>query len=225
MVNKEDTVDFIAKVGTQVQEGDTLFTYQIASDDETSNDILAKLKIDGDEVNDLGKVKIKSKVTGVLQGIKIYRTNELEELSPTLRKTVEEYESKINKTKKHLEKMNISTKEYDSTGKLPTTGKLKHAEDKVRIEFYVKYEDTMGVGDKLVYYSALKGVVKSIFPKGKEPVSEYRKNEKVHSLLAVHSVNGRMVASVPLMAAANKVLVELSRHVKDIMGIPWDPEL
>ena len=83
----------------------------------------------------------------------------------------------------------------------------------------------MGVGDKLVYYSALKGVVKSIFPKGKEPVSEYRKNEKVHSLLAVHSVNGRMVASVLLMAAANKVLVELSRHVKDIMGIPWDPEL
>ena len=224
-LNKEDIVDFIAKVGTPVQEGDTLFTYQIASDDETSNDILAKLKIDGEEVNDLGKIKIKSKVTGVLQGIKIYRTNELEELSPSLRKTVSDYEANINKTKKRLEKLNISTKEYDSTGKLPTTGKLKHAEDKVLIEFYIKYEDTMGVGDKLVYYSALKGVVKSIFPKGKEPVSEYRKDEKVHTLLATHSVNGRMVGSVLIMAAMNKVLIELSRHVKDIMGIPWDPEL
>ena len=121
--------------------------------------------------------------------------------------------------------MNISTKEYDSTGKLPATGKLKHAEDKVLIEFYVKYDDTMGVGDKLVYYSALKGVVKSIFPKGKEPVSEYRRDEKVHTLLATHSINGRMVGSVLIMAAMNKVLIELSRHVKDIMGIPWDPEL
>lgn len=224
-LNKEDIVDFIAKVGTPVQEGDTLFTYQIASEDETSNDILAKLKLDGDEAGDLGKIKVKSKVTGVLQGIKIYRTNELEELSPTLRKTVEDYESSINKTKKRLEKLNISTKEYDSTGKLPATGKLKHAEDKVLIEFYVKYDDTMGVGDKLVYYSALKGVVKSIFPKGKEPVSEYRRDEKVHTLLATHSINGRMVGSVLIMAAMNKVLIELSRHVKDIMGIPWDPEL
>jgi len=51
------------------------------------------------------------------------------------------------------------------------------------------------------------------------------KDEKVHTLLATHSINGRMVGSVLIMAAMNKVLIELSRHVKDIMGIPWDPEL
>ena len=83
----------------------------------------------------------------------------------------------------------------------------------------------MSVGDKLVYFSALKGVVKEIFPKGEEPTSEYRPEEKIHSFLPVGSVNARMVSSVLIVGGINKVLIELDRHVKDIMGVKWDPNI
>ena len=99
------------------------------------------------------------------------------------------------------------------------TGKLKNAEDGVLIEFYLRYEDKMSVGDKLIYYSALKGVIKDIFPEGKEPSSSFRPDEKIHSLLAVGSVNGRMVTSILLNGGINKYLIELSRKCKEIAGM------
>ena len=103
--------------------------------------------------------------------------------------------------------------------KLPPTGKLKNAENGVLIEFYLRYEDKMSVGDKLIYYSALKGVIKDIFPEGKEPQVQFRPDEKIHSLLAVGSVNGRMVTSILINGGINKYLIELSRKCKEIAGM------
>ena len=89
----------------------------------------------------------------------------------------------------------------------------------------MKYEDRMSVGDKLIYMSALKGTVKDIFPEGDEPRSKYRPNEKIHSMLAIGSVNGRMVCSVLITAGIYKAMVELSRKTKDILGIPYNDNL
>ena len=77
--------------------------------------------------------------------------------------------------------------------------------------------------DKVVAQSANKGVVKNIFPEGKEPFSEYRPNENIHALFAARSFNARMVTSVWTSGAINKCLVELDRQVKEIMGIDWVP--
>ena len=79
--------------------------------------------------------------------------------------------------------------------------------------------------DKLIYYSALKGVVKDIFPEGKEPTSEFRPDEKLHSLLSIGSVNGRMTCAILINSVINKGLIELSRKVKDILDIPYDINL
>ena len=82
----------------------------------------------------------------------------------------------------------------------------------------------MSVGDKLIYYSAVKGVVKDIFPKGDEPYSDFRKNEKMDSLVSLGGINARMVTSVIKVGSLNKLLVELTRSCKDILDIPYKIE-
>lgn len=79
--------------------------------------------------------------------------------------------------------------------------------------------------DKLVYDRALKGVVKDIFPEGKEPSSEFRPDERIDAFLSVGSINGRMVGSILTIGPLNKLMIELGRSVKDIMGIPYDMEI
>ena len=219
------------EIGKPLHEGEVIMSYRAALEDQDATDIINKMvsKSAGNEskelMDEIGKIKVKSKVTGKLQDIKIYSTIPTSEMSKSLAAFVNKYNAPIDKMKSKLSKLGIDGSQYGTSGVLPAVGKLKHAEGKVLVEFYIKYYDKMSVGDKLVYFSALKGVVKEIFPEGKEPYSEYRPEEKVHSFLPVGSVNARMVTSVLTLGAINKVLIELDRHVKDIMGVKWDPNL
>ena len=79
----------------------------------------------------------------------------------------------------------------------------------------------MSVGDKTVMNSALKSVMKDIFPAGKEPTSEYRPDAPIEAFLAMSSVNKRMVTSVFRNGLINKVMIELDRQVKEMNGIKW----
>lgn len=219
------------EIGKPLHEGEVIMSYRAALEDQDATDIINKMvsKNTGNDskelMDEIGKIKVKSKVTGKLQDIKIYSTIPTSEMSKSLAAFVNKYNAPIDKMKSKLSKLGIDASQYGTSGVLPAVGKLKHAEGKVLVEFYIKYYDKMSVGDKLVYFSALKGVVKEIFPEGKEPYSEYRPEEKVHSFLPVGSVNARMVTSVLTLGAINKVLIELDRHVKDIMGVKWDPNL
>lgn len=219
------------EIGKPLHEGEVIMSYRAALEDQDATDIINKMvsKNAGSEskelMDEIGKIKVKSKVTGKLQDIRIYSTIPTSEMSKSLAAFVNKYNAPIDKMKSKLSKLCIDASQYGTSGVLPAVGKLKHAEGKVLVEFYIKYYDKMSVGDKLVYFSALKGVVKEIFPEGKEPYSEYRPEEKVHSFLPVGSVNARMVTSVLTLGAINKVLIELDRHVKDIMGVKWDPNL
>ena len=216
----------MVKKGQAIKEGDPLLIIQNTYDEDDANTLLKNLVGDENDITELGRRPIRSKVTGIVQDIVISRTVEKDELSDSLKKIVTDYEKNINQKKKVMKQYNIHKEtELPSTEKLPATGKLKNSDDGVLIEFYLKYEDKMGVGDKLVYYSALKGVVKDIFPEGKEPTSSFRPNEKIHSLLSVASVNGRMTCAILINSVINKGLIELSRKVKDILDIPYDENL
>lgn len=217
------------EVGKQLHEGEVIMSYRAALEDQDATDIINKMvqKNAGSDskelMDEIGKIKVKSKVTGKLQDIKVYSTIPTSEMSKSLASFVNKYNGPVDKMKSKLGKLDIDGSQYGTSGVLPPVGKLKHCEGKVLVEFYIKYYDKMSVGDKLVYFSALKGVVKEIFPEGKEPYSEYRPDEKVHSFLPVGSINARMVTSVLTHGSINKVLIELDRHVKDIMGVKWDP--
>ena len=213
----------LVKVGDHVEEGDPLMVFQDAFDEKEANELLAALSTDNDYLSDLGRKQIHSKVTGIVQDIKVYRTCEIDQLSPTLQKVCKQYDAKINKLKSVMKKYKID-KEYtlESTGKLPMEGKLKATEG-VKIEFYIKVYDKFGIGDKLVFAQALKGVNSYIVPKGEEAYTDYRSDEHINAFLTVDGVMARMVASAQAIGLTNKILVELSRQCQDMLGIKWRP--
>ena len=226
-IPKAANVYNLVKKGQEIHEGDTLMILQNAYDEEDVNMLLKNLAGSEDEITDLGRIPIKSKVTGVVQDIIIERTVEIDELSPTLKKVVNSYENDIKRKKKAMDQYGIEdeNKTLPDTKAMPATGKLKNAYDSVVIRIYLMYHDKFKVGDKLIYGTAVKGVDKDVFPEGLEPYSEYRKNEKIHALLSIGSINARMVTSVLITTAINKGLIELSRKVKEMAGIPYDDNL
>ena len=226
-IPKAANVYNLVKKGQEIHEGDTLMILQNAYDEEDVNMLLKNLAGSEDEITDLGRIPIKSKVTGIVQDIIIERTVEIDELSPTLKKVVTSYENDIKKKKKAMAQYGIEdeNKTLPDTKAMPATGKLKNAYDSVVIRIYLMYHDKFKVGDKLIYGTAVKGVDKDVFPEGLEPYSEYRKNEKIHALLSIGSINARMVTSVLITTAINKGLIELSRKVKEMAGIPYDDNL
>ena len=216
-LGKMTNVYDIVKEGQPIQEGDPLIIFQNEFDEADAN-ILLKNITDEDFVSDLGRIRVKAKYTGIIQEIKIYRTCEIEELSESLQKLVKAHEAQINKKKAIYKKYNIPDANIlDPTDAMPPTGKLKNT-DGVRIEFYIKYFDDMGVADKLVAQSANKGVVKSIFPEGDEPYSSFDPTKTIHAVFSSRSFNARMVTSPIVSGAINKGLVNLDEQVKKIMG-------
>ena len=226
-ISKDSEVYNLIKKGQKVREGDTLMIVQNAYDEADTNALIKKLGGDESDITELGRKTYTSSVTGEIQDIIITRTVEDSELSSTLKKIVAEYEKDIKQQKAIMKKYGINDSNHDlpDLGKLPATGKLKNAADSVVIRIYLKYRDRFAVGDKMIYGTAVKGVLKDLFPEGQEPYSEYRKDEKIHSLLSIGSINARMVTSVLVSAGINKALIELSRKCKKIAGIDDDINL
>lgn len=213
----------MVKPGQHVEEGESLMVIQSPYDEDDVNVLLKNLIDDEDEISNLGRINIKSKITGEIQDVVIKRTVEVDELSDSLKKFVNAYEKPIIAKRKMMEKYGIAGVELlPAHYKLDPIGKLKGAEDSVRIEFQIKYHDELSVGDKIIYYSALKGVIKYIIPEGQEPYTDYRKDEKLDALLAIASINGRMVCSIELSGCLNTVLIEMTRHCKDLLEIKYE---
>lgn len=229
VVSMNSNVDFIAKVGDHVNIGDTLIQYDTGYDDSTElNKFLSALNDSQmDEINEISKNNIKAKHSGVIVDIKIYCTVETEQLSPSLQKIVKAYYSKINKKNKLLDKYDNSNPTV-KCGVLLTEAAKKtepniygvvkgqKVTDGVLFEFYISHVDTFGVGDKLVWFTALKGVCCEVIPEGFEPYSEYRPEEEVSGTISENAILGRMTPSIILTVLGNKMIVELKRHLEDI---------
>ena len=152
---------------------------------------------------------------------------ELYELSPSLRQIVSQYYKKINSKKKLLEK-------YDKNGSVvkcnmlfnEPTGKVEpngngvfrgaKVNEGVIIEFYIKVHDEVGIGDKIVFFSALKSIVGSVIPEGQEAYTLFRPEEGIDAVLSCNSLIARGVTSAPKAIMGNKLMVELSRKLKEI---------
>ena len=174
-----------------------------------------------------GKDKIKSKYSGEIIDIKVFCTVDLEELSPSLRQIVSQYYNKINAKKKLLEKYdksgsvvkcNMLFNEPVSKVEPNNNGVIRGAKvnSGVLIEFYIKVHDEVGVGDKIVFFSALKSIVGTIIPEGQEAYTLFRPEEGIDAVLSCNSLIARGITSAPKMMMGNKLLVELSRKLKEI---------
>ena len=221
-------VDYIVKIGDRIESGDELIRFEKSFNEDSLNSLLVNV---GDEMKEdivkMGKDKVKSKYTGTIEDIKIYSTVELAELSPSLRKLVEGYYKKIRAKKALLEKYDKEGSVVkcnmifnEPTGKVEPNGngvfRSAKVGDGVLIEFYIKVHDEVGVGDKIVFYSALKSIVGHVVPEGQEAYTLFRPEEGIDAVLSCNSLISRGVTSAPKMMMSNKLLVELSRKLKDM---------
>lgn len=220
ILEKDTNLFSYAKIGDHVEAGDDLMVWQAPYDDEDANTLLKTLS--KDEVSELGKRKLKSEVTGVVTAMKVFRTLEIDELSDSLKKFVNDYEKPLIALEKKYRENNLDISEIPAHYVLPATGKLKKAQDAVLVEFYVEYLDTVGVGDKIVYNAANKAVIKNVIPEGKEAYTEFRPNEAVDAFISEVSIDKRMVTSIVIYGSLQKLMAELDRSVKDILNIPYD---
>lgn len=218
-LSKNTNVFNMIKVGENVQEGDPLLIIQNTFEDNDVNVLLKNLVDDEDTVTSLGRIPIKSNNTGVIEDIKIYRTCELDEMSPSLKKIVSEYEKKQNAKAKQVAKYDSNLAKQYYAQKLNQEGKLKNIEDGVLIEIFIAYKDDFSVGDKLIFLGAQKGVAKEVVAEGDEPTSSYRPKEPIDAIASAVSFDKRMTCAPLQYTLAGKGLVELDRQVKDIMGI------
>ena len=221
-INKNSNVTLLKHIGDHVLEGDTILTHQSSYDDDAATSLLRNLQMDEDEIQELGKNPIRSKHTGVIADIKVYRTVDMDELSPSLQQIVKDYETPIKHKRQIMEKYGVDSATLPPTKKVGNVGKTKNVYDAVLLEIYIKYTDEMAVGDKVVFYSANKGILKNIIPDGQEPYTNARPEEKIDAFVSISSLNGRMVTSTILFGAISKLMVELDRTCKDIAGIEYD---
>jgi len=220
VIEKDAIIYELCKVGQHVEVGDPLLVWKDNYGDEDARALLKTLS--KDEVSELGKKKITSPVTGRVQGIKMYRTVDLDKLSESLQEYLSKYEEKYEKLGKKLESYGIDKSKIPAYYALGTTGKLKKAQDAVYIEIFIEYEDTVGVGDKIVMMSANKQVISRLIPDEDAPYTDSRPNEHIDAIVAEVSISKRMVQSIAVYGSLQRLMVELDRKVKDILEIPYD---
>lgn len=228
VVGKNSNVYSMVKEGDHISIGDSLIDFDTSFEDSDLNKLLANLSQENKDILESNSMNsVKSKYAGVIKKIKIYSSVDVSELSESLQEIVKAYYATINQKKRFVSKYD-DTKSVVKCGILldETTGKIEpnmygilkgqKAEDSVVIEFYIEHDDIMGVGDKLTYFTALKGIVGEVIPEGYEPYSEYRPNEEVSSIIGCSAILKRQTPSIILTVLGNKMIVELKRHLQEI---------
>jgi len=221
-LNASTNVLFIAKKGQKVVEGEPILIFQNAFDDKDANNLLKNLNTEDGDITEIGRNVIKSKVTGRISDIKVYRTCDVDEnMSESLRKIVTSYERDVNRLKKVANScINSDDVQLSEADKLPPIGKLKNV-DGVKIEIYMEYHDKLSVGDKIVNLNANKNVLMSQYDDEDAPYTDFRPNEPIDAVNSCSAIDGRMICSPIMVGALNKLMIELWRKVCDIMGVKW----
>lgn len=225
ILSKYANIKSMVRVGDRVDTNDPLITFDDTNDEFTSQllQAMASEVEDADEVVATSAPVI-SKINGTITDIRITYTVDLDVMTPTLRKVVEKYTKETKKREKTLAKyMNV----YDantitkSSDKLVPDGLGKVLGvklDGVMIDFYIEYEDIMAPGDKLSYYSALKGIVSDVIPDDLAPYSETNEDRKIEACLSAIGVYKRMCLDVIKVGGMNKIVVEKKRKLKEKYG-------
>lgn len=236
VIGRNSNVFNMVKVGDEVVVGQPLIEYDESFEEADINSLLAALG-DDEELKEAvvsnNKNAKKTDKSGIIDDIKIYSAAELDELSPSLRKVVGDYYEKIDRKTNILNKYDnsegivkcgVMVTEASGTTQPNKYGVIRgeKVNDGVLIEFHLKHAEPLEVGSKLANFSPLKNVVGEVVPAGFEPISEFRPEEKVETVISPSSILARMVGSVYMTISGNKVIVELKRKLYAIWTGPGE---
>lgn len=221
-------VEKIVKIGDHVSIGDPLMVFDPDSGDPEVAKFLQEYS-KGGNINEAlvqtGKSIVKAPVSGEVTEIEIWRTVDMEELSPSLHKIVSDYNKRIDSKRKFLDQYkNEGDNDYYKCNQIMTHttekvdakfGKVMgiKVDEGVIIRFHIKHRDVIKKGDKVANFCAMKGVTSHVIPKGQEPWSSFRPDEEVSCLIAPLSVSARKTDSIFRFLWGNKVLIEGKRKL------------
>ena len=160
IVGANSNVDFIVKQGQSVNVGDPLIIYDNSSQDASFNKMLASIgKELKEEITLLGKTPVKSKYAGVIDDIKIYTTTETKNMSPSLKKIVEAYFTKLRAQESDIKKHGTvdSSLSFNEKAEIIDGGEdgkimgYKVGEG-VLFRFFIKYVDCLDIGEFIALY-------------------------------------------------------------------------
>lgn len=209
----------MVKKGQHIKTGQELIVFEHSFDDAEANKLLDSLDDDFTEfVEGIGQDSVQSKFTGEVVDIKIFYNVDLEEMSESMRTIIQNYNKDVNRRKKIAEANNNHSIIFPPTEKIDNYKINGKDVQGVIIEFYVRHRDTMGVGDKVLYGTAIKTIVSDVIKKGEEPYSEYHKDENLAAVVSGLSIVSRMTTDTFNMLYTNKLIIELKNKCKEI----WD---
>ena len=217
-LSKFANIKYMVKPGDHVTANDPLLTFD-DTEDEFSSQLLATIADEqGDEDEIIAtNAPVITKVTGVVRDIFIYRTVPMEELTPSVRKIVEQYNKKENSREKLISKYrNIS-----DANTIPKTteqlvpdyaGKIKgtNVGDGIMIDFYIEYEDVMAPGDK-ASGSALKSIISFVIPQDLAPYTDFNPERPIDLAIASVGMYKRMCLDFLKVGGLTKFMIEMKR--------------
>jgi len=222
-LGRNSNVSFMIKKGQNIDVNEPLIIFDTSHTDELTNKVLAKIGEDSTkDLLEASKTPITSKHKGVIEDIKIYYTVPKDELSDSMRKIIEGYETEnenlikatVKDTGLKHEEVKISLTQVEQITP-DLSGKVKGVKvgEGVLIQFYIKYKDIFGVGDKLTSFVATKAIACDVFKDGEEPYLLSDPTDKIDLYSGVISVGARMVMSLLKSAQVNGVLIGAKKNV------------
>ena len=221
-IDATDDIDFIVKVGDEVEIGDPLITFGLGDTGDKSVDNFLKAFQMNSSVIDSAKRIVRAKHAGKIVDIKMYTCKSMDKLSPSLYKLLSQHFRDNMKRRQILDKHDKSSSVYkmDTLFNLPTEPikgqSIMGITTDVLIDIYIEHSDEQSIGDKAVAYSCMKQITSEVIPEGLEPFAESDPDEEISMFVNGGSIMKRMVPSALIIAAGNKVLVNLKKQMKKI---------
>lgn len=213
-------IDKIVQVGDEVEIGDPLVVFGLGDTGDKSVDNF--LKAFQTDSLDTAKRKIVAKHAGTVVDVRIYTNKSMDKLSPSLYKIISQHFKDNKKRRQILDNHDSSNNPYklNTLYARPTEplkgNTIKGITCDVFVEIYIEHADDVSIGDKVALYGPNKQIISDVVPEGLEPYAESRPDEEISMFGAPVSIMKRMIPSVVITAAGNKVLIETKRKIKAI---------
>ena len=222
-LDRNATVADILKIGDLVHVDDKLISFSSGTSDAQLNKLLSIL--DDDTTSDLQRGK-RAEHAGTIVDIIIYSQVDPNDCSPSVKKLLTDYRTRIQRVSNVLDKYDKSDgivkagymNRQPDTSVHDRYGKIKGIETDILIEFYIKHTYNISIGDKIVLYSANKNTISKVVPDDQAGWSEDNPDDPIQGAISPSPLSKRMIFSPQIMLSNTTCLMELKRKILQI----WD---